>query len=164
MLATTLLKKDHSEVKKLFQQFGRTTARARKTRQRLIDALATELDVHARIEEELFYPAMTQIESLRDMVEEAKEEHQQVKDLLAEIQGLEPTDEALQNRVKELRDAVLHHATEEEQRMFPDAEDSLGREELEQLGEQLAERKAELLKGVIGRVKRAVQKGIRKVA
>lgn len=161
MLATTLLKKDHSEVKKLFQQFGRTTARARKTRQRLIDALATELDVHARIEEELFYPAMTQIESLRDMVEEAKEEHQQVKDLLAEIQGLEPTDEALQNRVKELRDAVLHHATEEEQRMFPDAEDSLGREELEQLGEQLAERKAELLKGVIGRVK---QKGIRKVA
>ncbi len=164
MLATTLLKKDHSEVKKLFQQFGRTTARARKTRQRLIDALATELDVHARIEEELFYPAMTQIESLRDMVEEAKDEHQQVKDLLAEIQGLEPTDEALQNRVKELRDAVLHHATEEEQRMFPDAEDSLGREELEQLGEQLAERKAELLKGVIGRVKRAVQKGIRKVA
>ncbi len=161
MLATTLLKKDHSEVKKLFQQFGRTTARARKTRQRLIDALATELDVHARIEEELFYPAMTQIESLRDMVEEAKDEHQQVKDLLAEIQGLEPTDEALQNRVKELRDAVLHHATEEEQRMFPDAEDSLGREELEQLGEQLAERKAELLKGVIGRVK---QKGIRKVA
>jgi hemerythrin superfamily protein len=64
MRATQLLKADHTKVKKLFRQFGQTTERAVKTRQRLVDRIATELDVHVKIEEEIFYPAVERVESL----------------------------------------------------------------------------------------------------
>ena len=72
------------------------------------------------------------------------------------------TDEVAQ-KVEELRDAVLHHATEEEREMFPVAEDGLG-ERLQELGQQLAERKQELKTSRFQQAKRAVKKALRKTA
>jgi hemerythrin superfamily protein len=165
MKATQLLKADHTKVKKLFRQFGQTTERAVKTRQRLVDRIATELDVHAKIEEEIFYPAVGRVESLRDLVAESKEEHEKVKALVAELQGMSPDDENFEDKVKELRDAVLHHASEEEeQKMFPGVHQAFSPDELDRLGEELYERKQALLHGVIGRMTRALKKGLRKVA
>ncbi len=79
MKATDLLKKDHNAVKKLMTEFGKTTTRARKKRQQLVDRIAQELEVHARIEEEIFYPALREREEARALVQEAEREHQQVK-------------------------------------------------------------------------------------
>lgn len=163
MKATALLKQDHAAVKRLFTEFARTTARAQKTRQRLIDTIATELDIHAQIEEEIFYPALENVEGARPLLEEAHEEHQQVKELVAEVQGMDPVDPGLPKKLRELKDAVLHHAGEEEREMFPKAEE-LGADELERLGERLEERKQALSEGLVARTKRAVKKGIRKAA
>jgi hemerythrin superfamily protein len=165
MKATQLLKTDHTKVKKLFRQFGQTTERAVKTRQRLVDRIATELDVHAKIEEEIFYPAVERVDSLRALVAESKEEHEEVKKLVAEMQGMSPDDEDLEDKVKELRDAVLHHASEEEEgKMFPEVQRAFSPDELERLGEELQERKQALLNGLMGRMTRAVKKGLRKAA
>ena len=164
MKATQLLRKDHTEVKKLFAEFAKTTTRAFRKRQELIDTIATELDVHAQIEEEIFYPAVRQIAQGRELVDEAHEEHEEVKTLVADLQGMNATDEAATAKCRELREAVLHHATEEEQEMFPLAEREFGAEEIMRLGHELQERKMELLKGALPRLKRALKKGARKVA
>lgn len=161
--ATTLLKQDHAAVKKLLAEFGRTTARAAKRRQALMDEIAQELDIHSTIEEEIFYPAVKKVRGGQNLVSDAESEHQKVDSLVAEAQGMSmETDEVVQ-KVKELRDAVLHHATEEERAMFPVAEDGLG-EQLQELGHELAARKRELKTSRFQQAKRAVKKALRKTA
>jgi hypothetical protein len=74
-------------------------------------------------------------------------------------------DENLEDKVKELRDAVQHHASDEEERkMFPEVQRAFSPDELERLGEELQERKQALLNGLLGRMTRAVKKRLRKVA
>jgi iron-sulfur cluster repair protein YtfE (RIC family) len=143
MKATDLLKKDHAEVKKLFDEFDRTGPRAVKKRRQLADKIAAELEVHAAIEEEIFYPAVRQGAGAEDLVEEAQREHQAVKQMVAEVRGLGSDSERLAERVAALREAVEHHVEEEEGEMFPRAR-TLGDEELKRLGQALKERKQAL--------------------
>ena len=87
MKATALLKKDHAAVKKLLTDFGRTTSRAARKRQELIDRIAKELEIHSKIEEEIFYPAVKEVPEGRSLVKEAESEHKEVDSLIAEGQG-----------------------------------------------------------------------------
>lgn len=164
MTATDVLKKDHNAVKKLFTQFNRTTARAVEQRQHLVDKISEELEIHAAIEEELFYPAVRATGEGEDLVREAVEEHQEVKQLVAEIQGLDVSSPEIADQMRQLREAVLHHATEEEKEMFPFAKEHLGAEELTRLGQQLQARKEELKGSLAHRAQRTIKKGIRKIA
>ena len=163
MKATTLLKNDHSAVKKLLTAFGHTTARAAPQRQALMDQIAQELEIHSTIEEEIFYPAVKSVRGGQSLVREAESEHKKVDSLVAEAQGMSmETDEVVQ-KVEELRDAVVHHATEEEREMFAVAEESLGGR-LQELGEQMAARKKELETSRLQTAKRVVKKALRKTA
>jgi hemerythrin superfamily protein len=164
MKATTLLKNDHSAVKKLLTAFGHTTARAAQQRQELMDQIAQELEIHSAIEEEIFYPAVKSVRGGQSLVSEAKAEHKKVDSLVAEAQGMSMDTDEVMEKVEELRDAVIHHATEEEREMFPVAEDGLGEQQLEELGEQLAARKKELLTSRLQKAKRAVKKALRTIA
>jgi hemerythrin superfamily protein len=159
MKATDLLRKDHAAVKRLFTQFGKTTARAKKTRAQIIEKIATELHVHAQIEEEIFYPAALEIDEARPLVEDAKEEHEHVKSLLSEMRGREASGD-LAAKVRELKEAVVEHAMEEEQDLFPLVE-RLGAERLEDLGARLDERRQAL---VPHGAERGGRKGVRKAA
>jgi len=144
--ATTLLKKDHGAVKRLFREYQQTGERAFKTRLRLFERMKKELDVHAKIEEEIFYPAVKAARTgpAVELVDEALEEHARVKELLAEISALRPEDEQFDAKVSEVIEDVKHHAQEEEDEMFPEAEKNLSSEELERLGGELEERKSAL--------------------
>jgi iron-sulfur cluster repair protein YtfE (RIC family) len=164
MTATELLKKDHGEVKKLFTQLGRTTGRAAQRREGLIEKLAQELELHAQVEEEIFYPAMKESGEGEDLVQAALEEHGEMKRLMAELQGMDVSSDDLTAKVEELREAVVHHATEEEREMFPLARKRLGVEELSRLGGQIRSRKAELKGSLVQRAKRTVKKSVRKIA
>ena len=105
------------------------------------------------------------VDALRRLVAESKKEHDEVKELVAELQGMSPDDENVEDKLEELRDAVLHHASEEEEgKMFPRVHKAFDADELEQLGKRLQQRKRALLDGPIGRMTRAVKKGLRKVA
>jgi len=80
--AISLLKSDHEEVKKLFKEIE-----AEENQDAIFDQLKGALEVHATIEEEIFYPAVKKArsEEVKDEVREAYEEHKQVKALLAAI-------------------------------------------------------------------------------
>jgi len=142
--ATALLKKDHATVKALFKQFEAAGDRAGQKKQRLFDEIKTELDVHAAVEEEIFYPAMQEVRSkeVKDLVLEALEEHKVVKTLLAQIAALRPSDEKFDAKVKVLQENVEHHADEEEKEMFPQAKKQLSDEKRKDLGKQMEARKA----------------------
>ncbi len=56
MDAFKLLKSDHEKVAGILEKLEGTTERALKTREELFTQLKTELDIHAGIEEKIFYP------------------------------------------------------------------------------------------------------------
>jgi hemerythrin superfamily protein len=139
MDAIKLLKQDHREVERLVDEFER--ARAPKKAQ-LAEEICRQLTVHARIEEEIFYPAAREALKEEDLVDEAEVEHQSAKDLIAQIRG-SSGDEKFEARVKVLGEYVKHHVREEEKEMF--AQLQKRKIDLQALGEQLMQRKQELL-------------------
>jgi hemerythrin superfamily protein len=139
--ATALLRADHKHVSELFASYEK--ARSVATKKKLVAEICTELSVHAQVEEEIFYPAIKKALKDKVLVPEATVEHASVKDLIAQIEGIEPDGEMFDAKVKVLSEFVKHHVKEEQGEMFPKAK-STGLD-MKALGAQLAARKTELL-------------------
>ena len=141
MNAFALLKADHEKVAGILETIEDTTERAVKGRDELFARLKTELDLHAMIEEEIFYPALEETEETREITLEAYEEHRLVKQLLAELEA-EPKDtEEWTAKFTVLKENIEHHVEEEEGELFKKARQALSEEEIETLGERLQEAK-----------------------
>jgi iron-sulfur cluster repair protein YtfE (RIC family) len=143
MDAITLLKADHEKVDALFSQLEETTERAEKTRQELFTKLKQELDLHAHVEEKIFYPALKESEETRDITMEGIQEHHVVKVLLRELDAMEVTSETWTAKLKVLKENVEHHVEEEEDDMFKKARNVLSTDQLEELGALIEEEKRE---------------------
>ena len=144
MNAFQLLKEDHQKVSGIFQQLEPTTERAEKTRTELFAKLKDELDIHARIEETVFYPAIKQAAETREIVLEGFEEHHVIKMLLKELEAMPVDTEEWAAKLKVLQENVEHHVEEEEGEMFQKARQVLSEEEINSLGEQMEEEKKRL--------------------
>ncbi len=145
MNAIQLLKDDHKKVSALFEQLEPTTERAEKTREELFGKLKQELDIHAKIEESIFYPAIKQAAETRDIVMEGFEEHHVIKILLKELDSMPVGTEQWTAKLKVLKENVEHHVEEEEGEMFPKSKDVLETQQIDQLGAQMEEMKKQLL-------------------
>ena len=141
--AVALLKADHREVEELFAKYEKASGDGAK--QKLAEQICMELTVHAKIEEEIFYPACEgKVEE--DLLKEAYVEHDGAKVLIAEIEAGGPSDEYYDAKVQVLSEQIEHHVKEEEQRVegiFAQAKKA--GVDMDALGEQLAARKAELI-------------------
>ena len=144
-LALELLMSDHRKVEDLFEQFEQEKDGDEGTRREIAQQICAELTIHAQVEEELFYPWLR--EQLEDddmeMVEEAQVEHNTAKDLIAQIEGASDLDEVFNAKVKVLSEYIKHHVQEEENEIFPEVRDE--QEELDELGQEMAARKGELM-------------------
>jgi predicted helicase len=139
MKATDLLKRQHKDVKTLFKKLE--NADSARERRQLLNEIASRLEGHTLVEEEIFYPAVRGLETSKaeEMVLEAYEEHHVVKLVLAELPRVNPEDERFEAKMMVLSELVEHHVEEEEKEMFKLAQ-KLGKDELESLGEQMEER------------------------
>ena len=141
MNALELLKADHEKVQQLFKK----AEDANPERQRqLFEEIKEELEIHAHIEETVFYPAVREADELKDMVLESLEEHKQVKTLLREMENLTSDSEKFEPKLKVLMENVEHHVEEEESEMLPEAETVLA-EQAEELMDEMHEVKRQLL-------------------
>jgi hemerythrin superfamily protein len=146
--AIALLKTDHAAVKKLFESEKKLNKADGKKKEGIFNQIKAALEVHATIEEEIFYPAVkaARAKNVKDEVREAYEEHKQIKSLLTQIAGITSADETYDMKIKVLREDVEHHVKEEETEMFPDAKRFLGEKRLMELGAQLEARKQQIEK------------------
>jgi hemerythrin-like domain-containing protein len=135
--ATDFLKKQHRSVEKLFKEVEKTED-ARRRRQ-LLDQIESELKLHTKLEEEVFYPAVREVGTAKaeEMVDEAFEEHHVVDLVLGELPQVDPEDERFEAKMTVLSELVEHHVEEEEKEMFPLAEKKLGAERMKELAQQL---------------------------
>lgn len=156
--ACELLDADHIATKHLFVEYARLAfagagtetrdtgnSRKRQSDQRpaLARKICSELTVHAQIEEEIFYPALRDVIDVPELLDEAQAEHQRVKDLVAQIEGLAAADAAMDDLVSRLARAVENHVKEERDLLFPKARAAEDLD-LDELGARMKERQQEL--------------------
>jgi hemerythrin superfamily protein len=139
--AIAMLKADHKKVSALFEQFE--SARAASTKKKIVAQICAELTVHTSLEEEIFYPAVQAALKDHELVPEANVEHGSVKDLIAQVEGVEPNGDLYDARVKVMGEFVKHHVKEEQNEMFPKAKKT--KLDMLALGERIAARKAQLM-------------------
>ena len=144
--AVALLKADHVEVSKMFKQFEKLKEEGgAREKAALVAKICEALTVHTQIEEEIFYPAVREAIDDDDMMDEADVEHMAAKDLIGQLEDAAPGDDHYAAKVTVLAEQIKHHVKEEEQPggMFSKAKKSAV--DLKALGEQMAQRKAELM-------------------
>jgi hemerythrin superfamily protein len=140
--AMSLLKKDHDAVKKLFDRFERTEPASE--RKELVREACAELKVHARVEEEIFYPSLRQkMEDEDGLLDEADEEHHESKILVAELELMNGDEDNYRAKFEVLAEDVRRHIREEESAIFPKARKTAI--DFNALGEQMHARKQELM-------------------
>ena len=146
--AIALLTEDHKAVQKIFKEFEKLKQNegSDEEKSELVLRACQELTVHAQIEEEIFYPAVRDgIDD--DLMDEAEVEHASAKDLIAQLESMEPGNDLFDARFTVLREYIDHHVKEEQEEMFPKAKKA--KLDLVALGEDLAQRKKEL-RGELG--------------
>lgn len=148
MNAIELLKSDHKKVRELLTELEATSNRATAKRVTLLNKINTEIKVHSTIEEEIFYPAFKNAAKKAEdqkLYFEALEEHRAAGDLvLPDLLGTDVSSDQFGGRAKVLKDLIEHHAKEEEDEMFPRAQEVLSSAELEDLGNRMMTMKVEL--------------------
>lgn len=117
--AIELLTADHKKVRDLFEQFDGLSDRSKASKKKIADQICMELTMHTEIEEKIFYPAVRKPLNDKDLLDEALVEHASAKDLIAQIQDMDPGDELYDAKVKVLAEQIEHHVEEEETEMFP---------------------------------------------
>jgi len=148
MDAFSLLKADHEKVAELFEQLETAGGQAKL---RVFEQIKTELDLHAHIEEKIFYPALEKPRQTHELTLEAYEEHAVVKKLLRELSRAKTANEEWQAQAKVLQENVEHHVQEEENELFKKAAKVLSKEEIDELGELLAAEKNRKQKSAAGK-------------
>jgi hypothetical protein len=142
--AIALLMRDHQKVKKLFKEFEELKGDDSQDDQKfnIVEEICHELRIHAQVEEEIFYPAVRAAIDDKMLMDEADVEHGAAKNLISQLEAMEPGDDHYDAIVTVLHEEIDHHVKEEEKKMFSKAK----KEEIDMqmLGQQIAQRKEEL--------------------
>lgn len=140
MNAIEMLKEDHERVDALFQK---AKANEDGDNTQIFEMIKEELDVHAHIEETIFYPRLIEEgdEELKKIVLEGIEEHRQVKMFLRELANLADDSERFDPKFTVLMEDVEHHVEEEEGEMFPLVESQFDESALDEMGAEMEEEK-----------------------
>ena len=138
---TTMIRMDHTHVMSAFHQYRvDTPARVKKG---LADNICLALEVHAQLEEEIFYPALREV-SPDEALDKAKPEHDEMRGLIMRLRALQPSDPAFDSTLFELMRTVMHHVADEETQLLPKAERLLSGQ-LSEMGARMTRRRLQLV-------------------
>jgi hemerythrin superfamily protein len=140
MNADDVLIEDHNRLRGLLGQLKATTTDDSERRRELLDQLVAVLTVHVQIEDELFYPAIAEVSTL---LGQSHAQHRQIDDQLAVVLRTDAASEDFAVELDMLASTLDHHAGEEEDLMFLQAQ-ALGTARLATLGERMVRRRREL--------------------
>jgi hemerythrin superfamily protein len=140
---TRMIRLDHAHVLAAFRRFRSRMSETRK--QALVENVCLALEVHAQLEEEIFYPAMRRIAAAGEMLDKSVPEHEEMRTLIRSLQGSGPLDPLYDETFKKLMRTVLHHVADEETTLLPLAEELMP-DELGHLGRLMTQRRIELLR------------------
>ena len=139
---TTMIRMDHTHVLANFHRFRPNLSTVRQ--QAIADAICLALEVHAQLEEEIFYPALQEVAAGESVLQDARPEHDQMRRLIAELRGCDPGEPRFRETLDALMREVMHHVADEETVLIPLAEQRLA-DRLGELGAEMTKRRLQLV-------------------
>ena len=118
--ALSVLADDHARVAELFARFDRLESNGPR-KAALVERICDEVEIHSRIEEEIFYPSVRAAIHDDDLMDEAAVEHETAKSMVEQLRALRPGDFHYDAKVKVLREYIRHHVDREQRDIFPRA-------------------------------------------
>jgi hypothetical protein len=136
MKVTEILREQHTQIRTVLKRI--TSGHDARERPQLVDRLIAELQIHGRLEELIFYPALRELDTKKaeEQVLESVEEHDIFDFVVAQLPFMDFESERFLARVRVLQSLVEEHVVEEEDQLFKQAE-RLGQEELDRLGAEM---------------------------
>jgi hypothetical protein len=137
---TNMIRMDHTHVLTTFHEYHPDTSA--RVKRGLADTICLALEIHAQLEEEIFYPAMRAI-AATEFMGKSVPEHDQMRRLITQLRNLAPEEPSFDETFFQLMNTVMHHVADEETLLLPTAERVLaGR--LGELGAQMTRRRLQL--------------------
>jgi hemerythrin superfamily protein len=140
---TDMIRFDHSHVVVTFHQY--VVTKGSTVKKALAETICDALEIHATLEEEVFYPALRQLGLGGTVLGKSVPEHDEMRRVIAEIRAGDPATPRYDQYVHELMRDVLHHVADEETVLLPEAERMLSTDRLNALGTQMTKRRMQLL-------------------
>jgi len=154
---TRMIRMDHSQVMATAHKYTADAPPDKK--QAIVTAVCRALEVHAQLEEEIFYPALREVWGDEEALRKAKPEHDEMRRVIAALREMEPTDPPYDARFMELMREVLHHVADEETVLLPAAEKMLA-DRLAALGAQMTRRRMQLARPHAGEMAAATARAM----
>lgn len=140
---TDMIRMDHTHVTLAFHQY---TADAKtRVKKALAENICTALEIHATLEEEIFYPAMRELDNSDRVMLKSEPEHNEMRQLIAALRADKTVGPEHDRLLMELMQDVMHHVADEETVLLPRAERLLSKDRLSELGAQMTKRRLQLV-------------------
>jgi hemerythrin superfamily protein len=140
---TKMIRLDHSHATVLAHKFSADASPDRK--KAVVTAVCRALEVHAQLEEEIFYPAVREACGPNEVLDRSQPEHDEIKRLVSELRAMEPTDARYDETFHDMMRRVMHHVADEEAVVLPMAEKAMDSQRLASLGAQMTRRRMQLV-------------------
>lgn len=147
---TDMIRFDHSHVMVTFHQY--TADKRPSVKKALAETICDALEIHATLEEEIFYPVMRTKADDQKVMEKSEPEHDEMRRVIAELRLADPRDRRHDDLVFQLMRDVVHHVADEETVLLPEAEQTLSRERLSELGAEMTKRRLQLVTPKAGKI------------
>lgn len=140
---TDMIRFDHSHVLVTFHQYTATSRP--KVKKALAETICTALEIHATLEEEVFYPVIRNLNGQEPTIQKSVPEHNEMRRIIAELRAADPTTRRHDELMNELMRDVMHHVADEETVLLAEAERMLGKDKLDELGAEMTRRRMQLV-------------------
>ncbi|MGB9108441.1 MAG: hemerythrin domain-containing protein [Telluria sp.] len=147
---TDMIRFDHSHVMVTFHQYTRDKRPS--VKKALAETICDALEIHATLEEEIFYPAMRTIAADRKVMDKSEPEHMEMRRVIDELRGTDPGDSRHDELVFALMRDVVHHVADEETVLLPEAEQAMSKDRLSELGTEMTKRRLQLVTPKAGKI------------
>jgi hemerythrin superfamily protein len=147
---TDMIRFDHSHVLVTFHQY--TAGKPARVKKALAETVCSALEIHARLEEEIFYPVLRELGIGEPVLHKSVPEHNTMRQIIGDIRRAGADSTALDRLLPQLMREVMHHVADEETVLLPEAERRIGQQRLNELGAQMTSRRMQLLGPQAGKV------------
>lgn len=127
-----LIKQNRQTIKELFSEIEIT--RQTEKLYEYFNKIYEELIAYSQAEESTLYMSVGKHQENEELIETAKAEHQQIRNLLEELEFCSPTSSEFKDKLQQLKQLVHQHWEKEENLISVQAQKLASKQEKEQLG------------------------------
>ncbi len=128
------LKQDHRQIEQMLNDLESCSP---DQRDQLFQEFKQHLVAHSKAEEQAFYPKFRDQDQTHDLVEDGLNEHQKIDEMLTKMEGIGSDSNTFDQTLKELKQCLLHHVHDEEDKMFPKARQMTSDDDAEAIGKRV---------------------------